>query len=417
MKHIRQSEGADTSSVALKIGTLKKRQQYLRRHQMIRVWISCLAILFLFMHQIVSINTSPLTKLDSSKSDLLYGGFTSKEDFLLTLDSAEPPYPTSLLKTFKITDADLQNTTLQSSWNPSHKALVSGPLVIWSLSPNYQPPYLGQSTILEPKFALAETQGSKNIIYGTPLPVRSSSAVYNTAALAGVTSQGQEFFILKSSGNIVTTWDVAQESSFCYKSPDHALSYLSCPNSPSFTTTIKVENATYKTDATYLKARAGDHLRYTLSTQSNTSTEYTPALRIDDILEYADIEDYPGAYFNSQTQSLIWKKQQLLPNQQQTVSFGVKIKDRIPLEHQNNNNGRSYDCRLSVYFGVMNSVDIVCPPQKVIERLVTGPSQTQFVLVMAWFILIVNSLLLLYNNRLLRHVQMTILSLRRRITP
>ena len=416
MNKARRSHQSNSSS-ATRIGKLKLRQIRLARQRTIRIWISCIVVLFLGLHQLAMLHASPGNSLDSSPSDLLYGGFSSKEELLLTLDdSKNNSYPKNLLRALNISATDIKEGSLEPTWQSYVQSDQSRPLVIWSRSANYQPPFLSQGALLQPKFAVAS---DTSIYYGSPIDSAFVKPLSLSPALTGKDLFGEYFHILASTGNVITTWDTAQTATLCYKTPDRSLSYLNCPNSNDFKSSISAINKSYNIDAQYLKAKTGDYLEYTLTTENhgNEVVRFHPLVSVDDLLEYTTLETFSGATFNSKYATLTWPSQTLSPNQKQTFRFTVRVRDTVPSRHQNSNNARSYDCRLTTYYGSLYSVDITCPPQKVIERLLTAPNHSNFVLYSAWFILIVNSLLILHISASIRRTQIDINELRRSIAP
>ena len=184
------TRNVDTTSRALEIGILKKKKSAIQKQQSKRIWISSLLVFFLFFQQLASINTSPATKLDSSASDLMYGGFTSKEDFLIELESKTRPYPNDFLKKLGITMKSINEASLERTWQPSKDMLSYGPVVIWAASANYQPPYLRQNKPLEPRFAFNSQQLSiEETVYGIPFTYTAPEGKTLGQAIVGKSAQ------------------------------------------------------------------------------------------------------------------------------------------------------------------------------------------------------------------------------------
>lgn len=142
-------------------------------------------------------------------------------------------------------------------------------------------------------------------------------------------------------------------------------------------------------DATTTTARPGDQLRYTL-TVKNTGKDtgnYVMTDDLADLVEYADIVDLgDGTIVKVDAQSNLaatvatWPTfTNLKPGQIVQRDIIVKMKPTIPAMAANPMN-QSYDCRITNSFGNTVNVAVDCPPEKVVEQIVTelphtGPNE------------------------------------------
>lgn len=384
-----------------------------KRHQTIGV---LLLSLFLMAYFLISLTLQKDT-LDSNTSDIVYGGITSKEEALLEFDRPDSSLR-MLSEKLSIDRKSIENSQEKTSWNTS--SFTDTPLVVWSRSPNYQPAQDPQHTFSASVFTIKQTTSSSltSLYYGTPLASSSTYSLEDKPALIGQTKTHQPFAIMENSGNIISGWNEARVANFCYKTPDND-AYIHCPNATSLSTSVKVTNMHYNTDAHFLKSKPGDTLQYTLVSKNNSALPITlrPTIDINDILEYAALHEYGEAQWDKTRNHLTWPVATLNPQQEIQRTFTVKIKDPVPLVKQNGNNPRSHDCRLSTYYGGLDTIEIICPPAKVIERFVASDTPIDTVSLGAWSLLFMSSLLLIRNNIVYNELTKAIEATRRRIAP
>ena len=118
-------------------------------------------------------------------------------------------------------------------------------------------------------------------------------------------------------------------------------------------------------------AKPLDKISYTLK-QSNPRSTSMPAqfdVRIADILEYSTLIDGGGGTFNETTGSLNWSQVQLAPGQSEERTFIVQLSSSLPTTATGQSNPASYDCRLTIAFGNQLTTPVDCPPTKTAEGI------------------------------------------------
>lgn len=321
----------------------------------------------------------------SLTSDIVYGGFESRQDALLEYDTKGSDLQYAL-STLSVSRNDLQNASESSldSWLLSHPSLV----VAWNNSPVYQ---LGPEETQPSSSKSTFFAGEHNRpLYGYAIS-QSSINPSSTKVLFGHSKQLGDFAILNDNGNILTT---SADPDTCYKDPNESVSYVHCSNSNSFKSEIMVTNIGYKTDAHYLKNHAGDRLQYDikLTNQSLKTIELKPEIYIGDVLEYSKLTYVDNARLDKRTSNLQWPQTSLQPLAQKTLSFSVQILNPIPINPRGSTNGASYDCYMTSFFGTVSNIKVHCPTPKIMEKMLSNPPSSSL-LAIAWLIFIINTAL------------------------
>ena len=102
--------------------------------------------------------------------------------------------------------------------------------------------------------------------------------------------------------------------------------------------------------------------------------------QLDDVLEYATIQDNGGANYNDQTKVLSWGSVTLKPGEKQTRSFVINVLANIPATPRGTGDPSSYDCIMTNTFGNTINIPVNCATPKVVEQIVselpsTGPGE------------------------------------------
>lgn len=212
-------------------------------------------------------------------------------------------------------------------------------------------------------------------------------------------SESGEFAIVKASGNILTSWEKAQDLSNCFKTENDTTSPTQCPHNEAIETNIYVKNLTRNVQADYIKSHPNDVLEYKFLLKNNSPTDFvfTPRIFVGDILEYGDITNSKDMYLDKAAGFAAFKKIQIPNGSQHTVTIKLKLGSSILSTPQNLNRPSSYDCQLSVFYGVEKTTKIICPPQKVVERFLHKPYSPYFST--GLWILALSNLFLLYRNK------------------
>jgi hypothetical protein len=286
-----------------------------------------------------------------------------------------------LASALQISEGELQNLS-----NDSSKFKTSDITVEWSPAPINQ-------NILNPNKNTSTFMVQKNDMqfYGFSYPS------YDRHDL--LVSKSGEFAIVKASGNILTSWEKAQNISNCFKTENDTTSPTQCPHSEAIETDINVKNLTKNVQADYIKSHPSDVLEYKFLLKNNSPNNFTfePRIFVGDLLEYGDIINLKDMYIDRTTGFADFKKVQIPVGNQHTVTIKLKLSSSILSTPQNLNRPNSYDCQLSVFYGVEKTTKIICPPQKVVERFLHKPYSPHFSIGL-WILALLN-LFLLYRNR------------------
>lgn len=128
-------------------------------------------------------------------------------------------------------------------------------------------------------------------------------------------------------------------------------------------------------------ARQGDRLEYTIYLENVgvMPASVTMEEQLEDVLEYASLQDDGSATFDSQAKVLSWGTVTLQPDEKQVRKFVVQV-NQIPATPQGISEPGSYDCVMSNLYGNTVTVRVDCPAVKGVEQTVkelpsTGPTE------------------------------------------
>lgn len=132
---------------------------------------------------------------------------------------------------------------------------------------------------------------------------------------------------------------------------------------------IKAQNMTQNSPSSSVTAEPLDKIAYTLSLSNPHSLSSTGDfnVRIADALEYSTLIDDGGGNFNKANGTLSWPTVELNPGQIQERTFVVQLLSRLPATGIGSSNPESFDCKLSVTFGNTSGTSVACPAAKGIE--------------------------------------------------
>lgn len=150
--------------------------------------------------------------------------------------------------------------------------------------------------------------------------------------------------------------------------------------------TKSARNITTQTNATESSVKAGQSIEYTVTVR-NDGTQEASADVVDelyDVLEYATLINGGTGIFDDSKKTLTWHVTSLAPGQEVTYAYTVKMKDTIPAMAAGTSDRFSYDCRMVNTFGNTITVNVDCPPTKVVENVVaelpkTGPGMNMMI--------------------------------------
>lgn len=132
-------------------------------------------------------------------------------------------------------------------------------------------------------------------------------------------------------------------------------------------------NRTAGKNATEIAAKAGQTIEYSLTVRNDGKQEASVDLvdELRDVLEYATLINPGAGTYNKEAQTLNWEVTSLAPGTERTFTYSVQMKDKIDALGTGVSDRYSYDCRIVNTFGNSITVDVDCPPSKVVEQVVT----------------------------------------------
>ena len=291
--------------------------------------------------QSVAVFSPPESANASSEQDLIRGGVSSLEDFLLRYEHNEEDIK-DIYGAAGITKSDIQSTVAEN-------VTVTSDMYVMSR--------LGQLSAFQKEIGMSyqKSSGGDGIRYFSPLSSIAKSGARFQGWTGSSTSLGW-FAIVKSSGGIVT------------KGIPTSINLANTDGS-STARKITVKNLTQNTNNDNFTSQPNDRVSYTVE-QSNTSlaSDVVPfSILLADVLEYAYLIDSGGGDFDTKTKILSWPNVSLEPGESQSRFFIVNIVPEIPATGVGLSNPASYDCYTTVAFGNIVKTPVNCPPVKNIE--------------------------------------------------
>lgn len=131
-------------------------------------------------------------------------------------------------------------------------------------------------------------------------------------------------------------------------------------------------------------AKPDDIIEYTLLTSNSGTVDklhYVVEDYVGDLLDYAEL-DMPflasqGGVYEAETKKIFWRDQTIKAGSEITKIFRIKMKNPVPSTNSPSAITTTFDCKISNEYGNEQSMDVVCPYIKNIERLPnTGPGET-----------------------------------------
>lgn len=142
---------------------------------------------------------------------------------------------------------------------------------------------------------------------------------------------------------------------------------------------VTVENKTASnltqglSDASQGTAVASDRIEYKIAVTNAGKVPATASFKeeLDDVLEYATLQDMGGGTFDEATKTLTWPTVTLAAGEKQTRTFVVAVLPTIPSTARGTSEPTSYDCVMNNTFGDNVQIPVQCDVPKVIEQTVT----------------------------------------------
>ena len=291
--------------------------------------------------QSVAVFSPPESANASSEQDLIRGGVSSLEDFLLRYEHNEEDIK-DIYGAAGITKSDIQSAIAEN-------VTVTSDMYIMNR--------LGQLSASQKEIGMSyqKSSGGDGIRYFSPLSSIANPGARFQGWIGNSTSLGW-FAIVKSSGGIVT------------KGIPTSINPAATDGS-STTRKITVKNLTQNVNNNNFTSRTSDKISYTVK-QSNDSPVNVVApfnILLADVLEYAYLFDSGGGDFDVKTKTLSWPNVNLEPGETQSRFFIINILPEIPATGVGLSNPASFDCYTTVAFGNVVKTPVDCPPVKNIE--------------------------------------------------
>lgn len=294
--------------------------------------------------QSLAVFSPPESANASSEQDIVLGGVSSLDDYMLRYDKNEYDLK-DILTAAGITRSDL--LTLQ-------------PGTIHSNDDTYMLTKYGQlsASSSEASLSYSRSAGGMGTRYFSPINHISGQPV-SFSGWTGTSEDVGWFGIIKTNGSLATRGLPASVSTADNLGPAAAR-------------TISGINLTQGgRNASEVPAQPLDKIAYTLKATNTHSQSVTVPLsaHLSDVLEYASLIDGGGATLDTISGTLAWPQVEVSPGKSQERTFVVQVFSELPATATGQSNPGSYDCILNVAFGTRIQVPLTCPPVKAAESI------------------------------------------------
>lgn len=315
----------------------------LRNEEVTRRMTVLFVVLTLIM-QSLAVFSPPESANASSEQDIIRGGVSDLNDFLLRYDHNED---------------DVKD--IYTSAGVSRSEIVAARTGVISARDNtYIMTRYGQLSTSgkEASMSYQRSVGGVGVRYFSPLSDIGGSNVQLNGWVGKSANLGW-FAIVQANGSLATHGLPA------FINPAHSLAAES-------NKTVTAINLTQESSAVDKStAKPLDRISYSLiqSNPRNTSTTADFNVRVADLLEYATIIDNGGGTFDEKTGALTWTPVQLAPGSSQERTFVVQLLSELPATAKGISDPSSYDCKMTVVFGTKLVAPVDCPGPKLVEAL------------------------------------------------
>lgn len=383
------------------IGELSFYAQRVKRESSVR-GAGLIVISLAIALQTFAVISPPEPSLARSESDMIVGGFSSRDDAKRNCTSNTRDYQT-ILSYYGIacSDIDQMSTVYIKSTDENKRLYTMGHLAygkpgetpvhvpdagtlylrpLWSWDTNGPITFKalkGVSKTTGETFYLLFGCGNVTFI-GIPEPYK-EEPVDACPAISGIQQRNDECDLCPNMVGIQTT----AQCDVCPELPGEQSDVSQCkPCAQSqtrddLTACIEyaktVSNDTQGiTDANGTTAKAGDILTYTLTTSNKGKidiTDYTVNENVSDVLDYASIVDLHGGERNEDS-IVSWPTQTIKAGESIVSTFTVRVKDPIPDTPVSSSDPGHFDLTMTNVYG--NAVSVKLPPSVVkITEVVT----------------------------------------------
>lgn len=301
----------------------------------------------------------------SNLNDMVNGGIGSSIDNFLSPYDSNTKHLKDIANYIGITREEITSTKL-GSWNSDNK-------ISWGILEYFTYAQGERQHIIKDSFDQQIVS-----IYSRPSKLFNNKS---TTGWFGVSSKIGWFGIEQNSGNIVTE---RLPISVLQKCLTKDVSCEPCPNNdllplkdssctPNLVKSISATNISQGfLDASSINAVPSDQISYTISVENTGKTPINLDLtnNLSDILEYSTLIDNGGGSTDNGANVISWSNITLEPNSKQTRTFVIKLLDEIPATAQGISNPESFDCKITDTFGNSINIQINCPIQKDLEKII-----------------------------------------------
>lgn len=316
----------------------------LRNEEVTRRMTVLFTVLALTM-QSLTLFSPPESANASSEQDIIPGGVSSLDDFLLRYDHNKDDIK-DILSTLGVTKEEIA---------------AAKPDTLKRSSEHYLLTRYGQFAGNNDEAVLSYQRSIGGVAtrYLTP----SEAIMHKHQSFSGWIGNSESigwFGIVKNNGSIVTKGIPETISTV----GDQALM---------ITKSISATNLSQESiNAANTFARPLDKIAYTLTAKntSDTSAIATFSIHTSDILEYATLIDGGGGTMQADNLALSWPQVRLSPGEVQERTFVVQLPSTLSAMPTGTSNPSSHDCVMNATFGESLPVKVDCPPIKAAESII-----------------------------------------------
>lgn len=303
-----------------------------------------LFVVLALIMQSLAVFSPPESANASSQQDIIRGGVTDLNDFLIRYDHNEDDVK------------DIYN----AAGIMRSEIASARPGTIHATENTYVMSRYGQMSVPTKEVTLSyqRSSGGVGIRYFSPL-VSPGGATLNFDGWIGTSAQLGSFGIIKASGSLATNG--------MPRSLNPATATSISPNK----TVSAVDMTQNSSSLETITAKPSDKIAYSLTASNPRTVSLTTtfSVKIDDVLEYGSLIDDGGGTFDENTGMLSWPQVQLAPNESQTRTFVVQLLPSFPATATGQSNPHSFDCKLTIVYGSVLESPVECPAIKGVERI------------------------------------------------
>lgn len=314
----------------------------LRKEEVTRQTTILFVVLTLIM-QSLAVFSAPESANAASEQDIIRGGVSSLDDFLIRFDHNEDDIK-DIYTTVGVNRAEIEAAREGTISAKDNTYVMSRYGQLSASADEVSVSYQGSA-------------GGAGIRYFSPM-VNTSGKNGSFSGWIGQSAALGWFAIVKSNGSLAT----------------HGLPTSINPADATITSTTKsvvASNLTQNFPAVNVISKPLDKISYTLKqTNNNTvSTSGDFSVRIADITDYATLIDGGGGTFDAKTKTISWPRVQLQPGTSQERTFVMQLFSTIPATGVGQSNPASYDCMVTLSYGNIVKSSVECPSAKGIEGI------------------------------------------------